>query len=128
MYDLEQYLTEITAMDASSLQPAAGAHGELAGMLLFYAYHKSKGAPRSKIIVPDTAHGTNPASAALCGYRSIPIKSNERGVLSPQAANNSRPLRAIGSIVRISMDIFSSCFLDLCVIITRVRDEIVTIL
>ena len=85
MYELEQYLTEITGMDATSLQPAAGAHGELAGMLLFYAYHKSKGAPRSKIIVPDTAHGTNPASAALCGYRSIPIKSNEKGVLSPQA-------------------------------------------
>ncbi len=85
MYDLEQYLTEITGMDATSVQPAAGAHGELAGMLLFYAYHKSKGAPRSKIIVPDTAHGTNPASASLCGYRSIPIKSNERGVLSPQA-------------------------------------------
>ena len=75
MYELEQYLTEITGMDATSLQPAAGAHGELAGMLLFYAYHKSKGAPRSKIIVPDTAHGTNPASAALCGYRSVPVKS-----------------------------------------------------
>ena len=85
MYELEQYLTEITGMDATALQPAAGAHGELAGMLLFYAYHKSKGAQRSKIIVPDTAHGTNPASAALCGYRSVPIKSNERGVLSPQA-------------------------------------------
>jgi glycine dehydrogenase subunit 2 len=85
MYDLEHYLTEITGMDATSLQPAAGAHGELTGMLLFYAYHKSKGTPRSKIIVPDTAHGTNPASASLCGYRSIPVESNERGVLSPQA-------------------------------------------
>ena len=85
MYELEQYLTEITGMEATSLQPAAGAHGELAGMLLFYAFHESKGAPRSKIIVPDTAHGTNPASAALCGYRSIPVESNERGVLSPQA-------------------------------------------
>jgi glycine dehydrogenase subunit 2 len=78
MFELEQYLTEITGMDAATLQPAAGAHGELTGMLLFYAYHKSKGTPRSKIIVPDTAHGTNPAS---------PVKSNERGVLSPQAVN-----------------------------------------
>jgi glycine dehydrogenase subunit 2 len=85
MFELEQYLTVITGMDAATLQPAAGAHGELTGMLLFYAYHKSKGMPRSKIIVPDTAHGTNPASAALCGYRSIPAKSNARGVLSPQA-------------------------------------------
>jgi len=85
MFELEQYLTEITGMDATTLQPAAGAHGELTGMLMFHAYLKSKKTPRSKILVPDTAHGTNPASAALCGYRSIPVKSNARGVLSPQA-------------------------------------------
>ena len=87
MFELEHYLTEITGMDATTLQPAAGAHGELTGMLLIYAYLKSKGTPRSKILVPDTAHGTNPASASLCGYRSIPVKSNERGVLSPQAVD-----------------------------------------
>jgi glycine cleavage system P protein (glycine dehydrogenase) subunit 2 len=85
MFELGQWLAEITGMDATTLQPAAGAQGELTGMLLFYAYFKSKGKPRSKIIVPDTAHGTNPASAALCGYRSIQVKSNERGVLSPRA-------------------------------------------
>lgn len=84
MYDLEQFLVEITGMDAASLQPAAGAHGELTGMLLFYAYHRSKGAPRSKIIVPDTAHGTNPASAALCGYKPVPVKSNTDGILAPE--------------------------------------------
>ena len=84
MYDLERFLVEITGMDAATLQPAAGAHGELTGMLLFYAYHQSRGAQRSKIIVPDTAHGTNPASAALCGYRPVPIKSNEKGVLAPE--------------------------------------------
>jgi len=82
MFKLEQYLAEITGMDAVSVQPAAGAHGELAGMLLIYAYHKRKGSQRSKIIIPDTAHGTNPASAALCGYRPVPVKSNEQGVLS----------------------------------------------
>jgi len=87
MFELEQYLTEITGMDATTLQPAAGAHGELTGMLLFYAYLKSKGTPRTKILVPDTAHGTNPASASLCGYRPIALKSNERGVLSPQAVD-----------------------------------------
>ena len=87
MFELEQYLTEITGMDATTLQPAAGAHGELTGMLLIYTYLKSKGTPRSKILVPDTAHGTNPASASLCGYLSIPLKSNERGVLSPQAVD-----------------------------------------
>ncbi len=85
MFELERYLSEITGMDAVSLQPAAGAHGEFTGMLLIYAYHKSKGERRSKIIVPDTAHGTNPASATLCGYQSIPVKSNEEGILSPEA-------------------------------------------
>jgi len=84
MYDLERYLVEITGMDAASLQPAAGAHGELAGMLLFHAYHQSQGAPRSKIIVPDTAHGTNPASAALCGYKPVAISSNADGILAPE--------------------------------------------
>ena len=82
MSELKRFLTEITGMDAVSLQPAAGSHGELAGMLIFHAYHKSKG---EKVIVPDTAHGTNPASAALCGYKPVPVKSNELGILSPEA-------------------------------------------
>jgi glycine dehydrogenase subunit 2 len=85
MFELEQYLTEITGMDATTLQPAAGAHGEFTGMLLIHAFHKSKGSQRSKIIVPDTAHGTNPASVTLCGYRSVPVKSNEQGILSVEA-------------------------------------------
>lgn len=84
MLELERLLAEITGMDAVSLQPAAGAHGELTGMLLFHAYHKSRGSQRSKIIVPDTAHGTNPASAALIGYSPVNVKSNERGVLSAE--------------------------------------------
>ncbi len=84
MYDLQNLLAEITCMDAVTVQPAAGAHGELTGMLIFHAYHQSKGAPRSKIIVPDTAHGTNPASAALCGYRPVNVQSNAQGVLSAQ--------------------------------------------
>jgi glycine dehydrogenase subunit 2 len=84
MFELKQFLSEITGMDAVSLQPAAGAHGELAGMLIFYAYHKKKGSSRSKIIIPDTAHGTNPASAALCGFRPVRVQSNEQGILSPE--------------------------------------------
>ena len=84
MAALECLLAEITGMDAVTLQPGAGAHGELAGMLIFHAYHQHLGKPRSKIIVPDTAHGTNPASAALCGYAAIPIASSARGVLAPE--------------------------------------------
>jgi len=85
MYNLEQYLAEITGMDAVTLQPAAGAHGELTGMLAIHAYHAKKGHQRSKIIIPDTAHGTNPASASLCGYESINIHSGEDGILTPEA-------------------------------------------
>ncbi|MBU0991057.1 MAG: aminomethyl-transferring glycine dehydrogenase subunit GcvPB [Proteobacteria bacterium] len=82
LYELESYLCEITGMDAVSLQPAAGAHGELAGMLIFHAYHKSKGKKRNKILIPDTAHGTNPASASLCGFQAVVVKSSEKGILS----------------------------------------------
>ncbi|HCY85283.1 MAG TPA: aminomethyl-transferring glycine dehydrogenase subunit GcvPB, partial [Desulfobacteraceae bacterium] len=61
MYELEQLLGEITGFPAVTLQPAAGAHGELAGILMIYAYHAKQGKQRSKILIPDTAHGTNPA-------------------------------------------------------------------
>ena len=99
MSELEQCLAEITGMDAATLQPAAGAQGELTGMLLFFAYHRSKGKPRSKILVPDTAHGTNPASASLCGYRSVLVKSNKRGVLSPQAVDGAMDEDVAGIMV-----------------------------
>ncbi|MBI5572275.1 MAG: aminomethyl-transferring glycine dehydrogenase subunit GcvPB [Desulfomonile tiedjei] len=85
MAELERFLAEITGMDAVSLQPAAGAQGELTGMLIIFAFHQSKGSPRSKIIVPDTAHGTNPASAALCGFQPVKVASNEQGILSAEA-------------------------------------------
>ena len=84
MYDLEKYLAEITGLPAVTLQPAAGAHGELTGMLIFHAFFKAKNQQRSKILIPDTAHGTNPASAALCGFKSIPVASNDQGVLAPE--------------------------------------------
>jgi glycine dehydrogenase subunit 2 len=85
MYDLELYLKEITGFHAVTLQPAAGAHGELAGMLMIHAYHAKNGKQRSKIIIPDTAHGTNPASATLCGYESVNVKSGKDGILEPEA-------------------------------------------
>jgi glycine dehydrogenase subunit 2 len=85
IYDLEHYLGAITGLPAVSLQPAAGAHGELTGMLVFHAYHREKGAPRRKILIPDTAHGTNPASAALCGYTPVTVKSDDGGILAATA-------------------------------------------
>jgi glycine dehydrogenase subunit 2 len=82
MYELERFLAEITGMDAVTLQPAAGAQGELTGMLLIHEYHKSRGRRPSRILVPDTAHGTNPASAALCGFQPVAVPSDETGILS----------------------------------------------
>ncbi|MDR1977264.1 MAG: aminomethyl-transferring glycine dehydrogenase subunit GcvPB [Synergistaceae bacterium] len=85
MYELERDLLEITGMHAASLQPSAGAQGELAGMLMIHAYHAHKGKQRHKILMPSTAHGTNPASAALCGYVPVPVQLSPDGVVTPEA-------------------------------------------
>jgi glycine dehydrogenase subunit 2 len=78
---LSEQLIEITGMDAITLQPAAGAHGEMTGILLVRAYLESQGNPRKKILVPDSAHGTNPATAAMCGYAVENLKSNASGMV-----------------------------------------------
>jgi glycine dehydrogenase subunit 2 len=84
LYELQRYLAAITGLEAVSLQPAAGAHGELTGMFIFHACHRHRGSQRHKILIPDTAHGTNPASAALCGYKAVPVKSGGDGLLDPE--------------------------------------------
>ena len=85
LYDLERMLAEISGMEYVSLQPSAGAQGELTGLMLIRAYLEERGNPRQKIIVPDTAHGTNPASSTLCGYDVMQISSNARGVIDAAA-------------------------------------------
>jgi glycine dehydrogenase subunit 2 len=85
MARLEAALLEITGMDAVTLQPAAGAHGELTGILLARALLASRGNPRKKVLIPDSAHGTNPATAAIAGYSVENIKSNERGMIDVEA-------------------------------------------
>ena len=79
MFKLQEALKKITGMDAVTLQPAAGAHGELTGMMVIKKYFEVKGEIRKKVIIPDSAHGTNPASAHLCGFDVVPVKSNEKG-------------------------------------------------
>ncbi len=81
LYELQQYLCEVGGMDAFTLQPAAGAHGEFTGIAMIRAYHESRGegAQRREVIVPDSAHGTNPASAAAAGYATVEVKSNAQG-------------------------------------------------
>ena len=79
MYKLQEALKVLTGMDAISLQPAAGAHGEFSGMLVIKKYFEQKGENRKKVIVPDSAHGTNPASASMAGFEIVQVKSDERG-------------------------------------------------
>ena len=88
LYNMSNYLKEITGMDDVTLQPAAGAHGELTGMLMFNKYHKDNrnlGQKRNIILIPDSAHGTNPASATLCGFKTKTVKSNFKGIITPEA-------------------------------------------
>ncbi|MCU0229346.1 MAG: aminomethyl-transferring glycine dehydrogenase subunit GcvPB, partial [Bryobacterales bacterium] len=81
MHVLEQFLAEITGMDAVTLQPAAGAQGEFTGILLIRACLEARGDARKTILVPDSAHGTNPATARMCGYDVVNVKSNARGMV-----------------------------------------------
>lgn len=90
MFELEQMLCEITGMHAFTLQPAAGAHGEFLGMLLTRAYHELNGEnQRNVVILPDTAHGTNPASARMAGYTVVEIPSNSNGTVDLNALENT---------------------------------------
>jgi len=82
MYDLQEHLKEITGMDEVTLQPAAGAHGEWTGLMMIRAFHEANGdTNRTKVIIPDSAHGTNPASATVAGLETITVKSNEDGLV-----------------------------------------------
>jgi glycine dehydrogenase subunit 2 len=82
LYELQELLKEITGFQAVSLQPAAGAQGELVGLLLMQQYHRSRKQKRNLILIPDSAHGTNPASAAVAGFKIKTIKSDEKGLIN----------------------------------------------
>lgn len=82
LYTMDKMMQEITGMDRFTFQPAAGAHGELTGLMIIKAYHRHNGeGDRTEVIVPDSAHGTNPASAAMCGFSVVELKSNEKGLV-----------------------------------------------
>ena len=91
MYELQEMLKKITDMDEFTLQPAAGAHGEFTGMLIVRAYHELHGEleKRRNVLVPDSAHGTNPASAAMAGFNVIEIPSNEKGMVDLEALESA---------------------------------------
>ncbi len=81
LYEMQGYLSTITGMDEFTLQPAAGAHGEFCGLLIVSAYHRSKNQKKTKVLIPDSSHGTNPASAALCGYEVVQVLTNAKGLV-----------------------------------------------
>jgi len=81
MYELAEYLKEISGLNQVTLQPAAGAHGELTGLMLIRAYHENQGRTRKNVLIPDSAHGTNPASVTIAGYQAVQLKSNEQGLV-----------------------------------------------
>ena len=85
LVELEEALCAVTGMAAATLQPAAGAAGELTGLLLMRAWHEARGHPRRKVVIPDSAHGTNPASVTLGGYEAVTVPSDERGCVDLQA-------------------------------------------
>ncbi len=89
IWEVERILAEVTGMDAVSLQPAAGAQGELAGMKMVRAYHVDHGRARRKVLIPASAHGTNPASAALCGYTTVQIEGNRLGLIEAEAVRRA---------------------------------------
>jgi glycine dehydrogenase subunit 2 len=81
LFELQEYLAEISGLDACSLQPAAGAQGELTALYVAAAYFRHRKEPRTRVLVPDSAHGTNPASASLAGFQSVTVKSNAAGLV-----------------------------------------------
>jgi glycine dehydrogenase subunit 2 len=87
--EVERSLAEITGMDAVSLQPAAGAQGELTGMKMIRAYHVDHGRARRRVLIPASAHGTNPASAALCGYSTVQVEGNRIGLIDVDAVRRA---------------------------------------
>jgi len=85
LYEMDLLLREVTGMAGFTMQPLAGAHGELTGMMIMAAYHRDKGNKKSVVLAPDSAHGTNPASAAIAGYRVVTIPSTDQGVMDMNA-------------------------------------------
>ncbi len=85
IHELEGYLARIAGFARVTLQPSAGAHGELCGLMLIRAYHEDRGKRRSKVLIPDTAHGTNPASCTVNGFSTVPLATSELGYLTPEA-------------------------------------------
>ncbi|ASJ08760.1 glycine dehydrogenase (aminomethyl-transferring) [Thermococcus siculi] len=122
MWELEQWLKEITGMDRFTLQPAAGANGEFTGVMIIRAYHLDRGdTQRTEMLVPDSAHGTNPASAAMAGFKVVEIPSNENGTVDLEALENAVSERTAGLMLTNpnTLGIFEDEILEIAKIVHR---------
>lgn len=120
MYELQEYLGEISGFDAVSLQPAAGAQGEFTGILAFRAYHLDRGdAERTEVLVPDAAHGTNPATAAMVGLKVVEVKSDARGNVDLDDLRAKISPRTAGMMLTNpnTLGLFEEHILDICRIV-----------
>ncbi len=117
MYRLQSYLSEITGMEAVSLATLAGAQGEFSGMLIIRAYHEERGEPhRNKVAIPDSAHGTNPASAAMAGFEVVTVPSDQQGNMDLQALQKVATPELAGVMLTLpsTLGLFDSNIVELC--------------
>ena len=120
-YELEEFLKEITGFTAVSLQPAAGAHGEATGVMLMKAYFEDRQEKRTKILIPEAAHGTNPASSALCGFETITIKSNSQGEVDLDDLRKNMDRKTVGLMLTNpnTLGLFEKKIKEICQIVHR---------
>ena len=122
LYRLQEYLAEITGMDGAGLAPLAGAQGEFCGMLMIRAYHRERGdTRRTKVAIPDSAHGTNAASAAMAGFQVVTVASDSKGNMDLQALNElaNQDLAGVMITQPNTLGLFDTNIVDLCEVVHR---------
>ncbi len=119
MHELSGYLGEVSGFPAVSLQPVAGAQGEFTGLMVMRAYHAKRGEQRNKVIIPDSAHGTNPATVTAAGWTVLQIKSNEKGIIDPSAVAAVMDETVVGMMTTNpnTLGLFESNIAEICRIV-----------
>ena len=122
IHEIDTLLREITGMAGFTMQPLAGSHGELTGMMIMAAYHREQGNKKTTVLIPDSAHGTNPASAAIAGYRVVSVPSNENGVMDVEAVKQHLNDEVAGLVLTCpnTLGLFNPHVKDICDLIHSV--------
>ncbi len=122
LYDMDKFLSEITGMAGFTMQPMAGAHGELTGIMIMAAYHRDKKNKKTTVLIPDSAHGTNPASAAIAGYKVLSVPSDNTGVMDINALKEMVNSETAGVMLTCpnTLGIFNPRIQEICKIIHSV--------